>query len=275
MRRRPPFGPLPSLAAAGLLALCLSSASHAQNFVTTAEDITAPAGSLTVVSLILDSAAAGECGGFSTSVCHTAGVIVATEINTGSATSGMNGGTGPEFLQTEILTNGITAIAVFGLTVTLTLPGADGQEIWAVTYDVAASPPPGTVLPLTFCDNGNPVVSNIVATATVGMTPIQNDGSITVAAAQGPPEFIRGDTNGDGQVSITDALVLFSEIFGSTATSLCPRSGDVNADDQRDISDVITLLEALLGNGAPIPAPFPACGMAPASIPCTSLSNCP
>ena len=275
MRRPRSRGPFLSLAIAGLSILIQSSSAHAQSFVYTAEDITAPAGSLTFVSIFLDSAAAGECGGFSTSVCHPAGALVATEINNGSATAGMNGGSGPEFLQLEILPNGVTAIAVFGLTVTLTLAAADGQEIWQVTYDVAAGQTPGTVLPLTFCDNGNPTVSNLVATATVGMIPIQNNGSVTATSAQGPPEFIRGDTNGDGQLSITDALVLFSEIFGSTPTSLCPRSGDVNADDLRDISDVITLLEALLGQGAPIPAPFPDCGTAPASIPCTSLSNCP
>ena len=273
MQRRPLFGP--SLATAGLLALFLSSASLAQDFVYTAEDVTAPAGSLTFVGIILDSAAAGECGGFTTSVCHPAGDLSVIEINPGSATAGMNGGSGPEFLQTEVLSNGITASAVFGLTVTLNLPAADGQEIWAVTYSVAASPAPGTVLPLTFCDNGNPIVTNLVANAAAAMVPIQNDGSITVTAVQGPPEFIRGDTNGDGQVSITDALILFSEIFGSTATSVCPRSGDVNADDQRDISDVISLLEALLGNGPPIPAPYPDCGTAPASLLCTSLSNCP
>jgi hypothetical protein len=76
--------------------------------------------------------------------------------------------------------------------------------------------------------------------------------------------FIRGDCNGDGQVSgvVTDAVFLLNFNFSSGPAPPCRAACDANGDGSfvGTVTDAVFLLQFnFLGGPAP-PAPFPACG---------------
>ena len=80
-------------------------------------------------------------------------------------------------------------------------------------------------------------------------------------------DFIRGDANIDGSLSITDAIVAIRSLFSESGEVLvyidCQDAGDSNDDGQLDLSDPIYLLRYLFLAGPPLPAPFPRCGPDP------------
>jgi mono/diheme cytochrome c family protein len=63
--------------------------------------------------------------------------------------------------------------------------------------------------------------------------------------------FSRGDTDGNGNVVITDAIVILNFLFASGADPVCSPAADTNADANVNISDPIFLLGVLfLGTGS-------------------------
>ncbi len=74
--------------------------------------------------------------------------------------------------------------------------------------------------------------------------------------------FIRGDSNGDGEIEISDAIFTLRYLFASGDTPGCVAATDTNGDDQSDIGDAITLLNYLFVSGSAPAAPFPECGEA-------------
>jgi hypothetical protein len=98
------------------------------------------------------------------------------------------------------------------------------------------------------------------------------------SAHQDPP-FVRGDANADGAPNIADASHLLDHLFAGGAAPSCRASADANADGVVDVSDAIRLLLALFVTGAPLPPPYPACGV-PAGpeagvLSCRSFPGCP
>jgi len=78
-----------------------------------------------------------------------------------------------------------------------------------------------------------------------------------------PPEFKRGDANGDGSVDVADAVFLLQYLFGGGPSALCEDSADTNDDGGLDISDAVAILVYLFGGGS-IPDPGPeTCGPDP------------
>ncbi|MCA8961243.1 MAG: dockerin type I repeat-containing protein [Planctomycetes bacterium] len=71
--------------------------------------------------------------------------------------------------------------------------------------------------------------------------------------------FVRGDANGDGAVSIADAIALLAHLFES-AELPCVEAADASGDRGLDIGDAIYLLSYLFSAGPPPPAPFPTPG---------------
>lgn len=57
-------------------------------------------------------------------------------------------------------------------------------------------------------------------------------------------DILVGDVNGDGEVDISDVVVLVNMILGSTEKNA---SADVNDDGEVDISDVVALVNIILG----------------------------
>jgi hypothetical protein len=75
--------------------------------------------------------------------------------------------------------------------------------------------------------------------------------------------FIRGDSNQDGHVDISDAQFTLNFLFVGGPDPECPSAADTNDDEVIDLSDSIATLDFLFRGGrAPLP-PFPAPGTDP------------
>ena len=90
-------------------------------------------------------------------------------------------------------------------------------------------------------------------------------GSIAVAGSGPPPgnKFIRGDTNSDGSVNITDGIYVLNFLFLGGPSPTCLDAADTNNDSGVNITDGIYVLNFLFLGGPAPPAPHPACGADP------------
>lgn len=91
-------------------------------------------------------------------------------------------------------------------------------------------------------------------------------------------DYVRGDTNDDGNVDVADAVTLLGQLFvPGTPPATCEAAGDTNDGSGVDISDAIYLLSFLFVAGSPPPAaPFPDCGpTVPGGLSCVLFTSCP
>ncbi len=73
-----------------------------------------------------------------------------------------------------------------------------------------------------------------------------------------PPEgelFRRGDTDGNGSVELTDAILVLDYLFQGSGAPGCLETADSDDNGKVDISDAIRLLGWLFLGGEPLPAP--------------------
>ncbi len=56
---------------------------------------------------------------------------------------------------------------------------------------------------------------------------------------------LRGDANLDGQLDVSDTVVVLAFLFKGDPSPICPGAADFNLDHQLDISDPIGMLETL------------------------------
>jgi hypothetical protein len=79
-----------------------------------------------------------------------------------------------------------------------------------------------------------------------------------------PPRFLRGDCNGDGEVTgqVSDAVFLLSHNFLGGPEPGCLAACDINGDGQvlGQVTDAVYLLIHNFLGGPPPPMPFPNCG---------------
>ena len=75
--------------------------------------------------------------------------------------------------------------------------------------------------------------------------------------------FIRGDSDGDTAVNITDAIVTLRYLFLGGEPALCVDAMDANDDGRVDVSDASYELNFLFLGGPDIPAPYPVAGRDP------------
>ncbi len=92
--------------------------------------------------------------------------------------------------------------------------------------------------------------------------------------------FVRGDSNGDGGVDISDPISLLNYQFLGGPAPLCRDSADANDDEKLDIADGVSLLVYLFQQGAPPPDPSPSAtnwsarlGLADCGVDPTTLDN--
>lgn len=93
---------------------------------------------------------------------------------------------------------------------------------------------------------------------------VWTDGSITldqIALLSGmftaPPEFVRGDSNNDGKMDISDPIHLLSYKFLGQEKPHCLDSADANDDGDVDQTDAVVILTYLFINSqVPLPPPF-------------------
>ena len=75
--------------------------------------------------------------------------------------------------------------------------------------------------------------------------------------------FRRGDTDEDGQLTITDAVQVLLFLFQGLFPPWCPDGVDSNDDGQVDIADPVYHLNHMFSGGPAPPAPFTECGPDP------------
>jgi hypothetical protein len=89
--------------------------------------------------------------------------------------------------------------------------------------------------------------------------------------------FVRGDTNDDGEVDISDAVATLGVLFLGQGEVTCNDAADANDDGVVDISDAVATLGVLfLGQGEiPLPGMY-ACGPDPTldGLTCVSSAAC-
>ena len=74
-------------------------------------------------------------------------------------------------------------------------------------------------------------------------------------------KFVRGNSNSDASVDISDAQFTFDYLFKGGETPHCLRATDANSDGEIDISDGIFTLQYLFLGGDTFKRPFPQCGL--------------
>jgi hypothetical protein len=95
-------------------------------------------------------------------------------------------------------------------------------------------------------------------------------------AGGGQRLFRRGELNGDGVASLTDAIVILSNRFLGTPLPVdCPKAMDLDDDGRVGINDPILLLTALFIGGEPA-APYRECGLdsTPDPLACNEFPGC-
>jgi len=100
----------------------------------------------------------------------------------------------------------------------------------------------------------------------------------TVRVTAGAVQFIRADTNVDGETDISDAIRTFMFLFQGASDPPCLSAADSNDDGFIDISDGIHTLNDLFIPGTAIPEPGPfACGIDPTAdgLTCLAYDLCP
>lgn len=92
------------------------------------------------------------------------------------------------------------------------------------------------------------------------MTPFE--WSFRLASTGGEPALLRGDSNGDGERDLSDAVRTLLGLFAGLPLS-CLDAADANDDGGVDVSDPVYLLHFLFLGGAAPPAPSAGCGLDP------------
>ena len=86
---------------------------------------------------------------------------------------------------------------------------------------------------------------------------------LCAALPLGDAEFIRGDANSDGAVTISDGHFILSYLFRGFREPECMDAADFNDEQQINITDGVKLLDhAVTGRPAPLP-PFGSPGTDP------------
>ncbi|MGQ9588689.1 MAG: dockerin type I repeat-containing protein [Planctomycetota bacterium] len=99
---------------------------------------------------------------------------------------------------------------------------------------------------------------------------------------QGPekPRFVRGDTNADGTINITDGIFLLNYLFLGGSEPPCEDATDANDDSGVNITDAIYVLSSLFLGGPEPPPPYgeipAACGFDPTEdeLDCAGFAPC-
>ncbi|MBI4604520.1 MAG: hypothetical protein HY721_21370 [Planctomycetes bacterium] len=91
------------------------------------------------------------------------------------------------------------------------------------------------------------------------------------------PRFIRGDSNADGRMNISDASFTLTYLFlDATKAPPCLDAADSNDDAKVSITDAIYSLGSLFLGGPAPPEPFPGCGEDPTAdaLECGGAPGC-
>ena len=97
-----------------------------------------------------------------------------------------------------------------------------------------------------------------------------------LAISAKPTGFVRGDSNSDGSIDLSDAVFILLALFGGGRDPSCNDSADADDSGDLDITDGIFLLDALFRGSPGPPPPFDVCGEDPTAdgLGCASYPSC-
>src|SRR6185503_16049787 len=78
--------------------------------------------------------------------------------------------------------------------------------------------------------------------------------------ASGGPRFVRGDVDADGQILITDAILILNRLFLGGEALPCEKAADADDDGSLVLTDPILILGRFFLGDAALPPPGPDCG---------------
>jgi hypothetical protein len=96
-------------------------------------------------------------------------------------------------------------------------------------------------------------------------------------AGTGDLPFRRGDADGNGRVTVADAVAILQRFFPGWGWPACEDAADVNDDGTLDGTDAISILSTLFRRGDPPPSPGPGrCGLDPTEdgLSCVEYAAC-
>jgi hypothetical protein len=142
----------------------------------------------------------------------------------------------------------------------------------------AHSAPPVELYLIDRTDRGSCLVDDFVArfpdrdcNSPVGLGRLPDGGPIAAiddptpgrVAGEPEPSFLRGDADGDGEVTLTDAVGVLEFLFHGAVAPPCLDVFDADDNGRLNVSDAVYLLGFLFRGGPPPPPPFPAPGSDP------------
>ena len=77
----------------------------------------------------------------------------------------------------------------------------------------------------------------------------------TCESPEPPPQFRRGEANGDGRVDLADGVRILGSLFGGGQPIECDDAADANDSGTLDITDAVFLFNFLFAGGGAPPAP--------------------
>ena len=254
--------------------LLFSSIGEAQTASLAIVAQTAPAqpGEIATATVTVDGSA--DVSGFSFGVEHdpAALTLAAGGVTMGSDLAATRGGAGPEFLSIDLFSNGFTFATVINVNLSGTdLAAAVTHTVTSISYTVSTTAAFGSTA-LTFSEAlGTPPVALSVG---MGLQFVEPPTTVDAALFTSPP-YIRGDVNENGQVTVSDAIALLSQLFNGLPMD-CADASDVNESGMVTVADALALLAYLFNEGTPPGAPAGLCGLpaTPSSLGCQSF-NCP
>jgi PKD repeat protein len=154
------------------------------------------------------------------------------------------------------------------------MPGGSEERLLYLVLNVLPTAPPGLSEIKLGGNLGPSHLSCMYAVEGLSRLPVLYPGRVRVLPAAGPHplRFIRGDSDGNGRVNLTDAVELLAVLFSGGSFPGCADASDTNDSGEIDISDVIYLLSSLFLGSGPLPAPYPVPGLDPTADdlpPCT------
>ncbi len=159
----------------------------------------------------------------------------------------------------------ITGAALFDRYSVFTMPANQDHLALNIRFQVH-SEASTNITKIRFLDRDN--VRNVLTTHAFSVTPdIANSFTLLNGRIGVIPDiatFFRGDSNGDGEVDLSDALRTLEYLFLSGRPPACFDAADFNDDGRIDLSDPIATLEFLFLDRRKVPPlPFPAASSDP------------
>jgi hypothetical protein len=193
-----------------------------------------------------------------------------------TATAKFNGGAGPGFIQVSLFKEGVTMAVIIETPDTPTadvetLPPGQAWPLLNIEYAGGASVADAELYRVQYSDAlGDPPVQVLFVVKGFEVRPRTLPGWVSLPGV----EFLRGDTDGNSRLEITDAVNLLGWLFMGEAEPGCLQASDINGSGSVNIADAVYLFSFLfLGGNAP-PWPYPGCGAAPTPLGCNDPGSC-